>query len=270
MLSRDLLALLAELRPAVMLDYITGAPEQALCQLATKVATFVACLRGATDVQLVVAENDGCYYILRPDLLLARAADTSAVMWIAFATNGASTCCRWADKAECQAVHKQILAVIEALHKFCTLEVSANGRVFRMGDCSGAPILPSLNGWLLGYPVAYLVDAANVDAAATWLSSADLVLHRIMAPCVPLQEVLSRTGNLSEASRADLDMLCSFTIPASLLASGGDSLEGHMQRWLEGVSSSAPDQTVASCSNLAAMFHRVSMEVIPCKHRVAL
>ncbi len=44
MCSRDLLALLAGLRPAVMLDYIADAPEDALCQLAAEVASFVPSL----------------------------------------------------------------------------------------------------------------------------------------------------------------------------------------------------------------------------------
>ena len=47
--------------------------------------------------------------------------------------------------------------------------------------------MPSLNGWLLGYPVAYLVDAANVGAAASWLSSADLALHSVIFACPLLQ-----------------------------------------------------------------------------------
>ena len=47
--------------------------------------------------------------------------------------------------------------------------------------------MPSLSGWMLGYPVAYLVDAANVSAAASWLSCADLALHRVTAVCSPLQ-----------------------------------------------------------------------------------
>ena len=85
-----------------------------------------------------------------------------------------------------------------------------------------------------------------------------------------LQELLTRTGNLNEASRAELDILCSFTIPATLLASGSDSLEQHMQRWLEGVASSVPDQDFASCSNLAGLFCRASMDFTPVRHRVAL
>ncbi len=47
--------------------------------------------------------------------------------------------------------------------------------------------MPSLSGWLLGYPVAYLVDAANVGAAASWLSSADLALHSVIIACPLLQ-----------------------------------------------------------------------------------
>lgn len=30
-------------------------------------------------------------------------------------------------------------------------------RILRLGDVAGLPLLPTLNGWLLGYPVAYLV-----------------------------------------------------------------------------------------------------------------
>lgn len=52
--------------------------------------------------------------------------------------------------------------------------------------------MPTLSGWMLGYPVAYLVDAANVGAAASWLSCADLALHRVNAVCSQLQ-VLIRT-----------------------------------------------------------------------------
>lgn len=40
LLSRDLLALLTGLRPAVMLDYITGAPEQALCSVVRDVTSL--------------------------------------------------------------------------------------------------------------------------------------------------------------------------------------------------------------------------------------
>ena len=37
--------------------------------------------------------------------------------------------------------------------------------------CEGNFIMPTLNGWLLGYPVVYLVDEASVQATADYLSS---------------------------------------------------------------------------------------------------
>ncbi len=59
------------------------------------------------------------------------------------------------------------------------------GALLRLGAIPGAPLMPSLNGWLLGYPVIYLVDAANVGAAARCLSDAPLLLVKARAPGGP-------------------------------------------------------------------------------------
>ena len=55
-------------------------------------------------VELVVAELDGCCYILRPDLVLERASDSSAVRWIAFAKKGHSTRCHWATDVQSEVI----------------------------------------------------------------------------------------------------------------------------------------------------------------------
>jgi Domain of unknown function (DUF4504) len=47
--------------------------------------------------------------------------------------------------------------------------------VLALGSVAGAPLLPTLNGWLLGYPVVYLLDADGVGAASDALSSSPLV-----------------------------------------------------------------------------------------------
>lgn len=61
-------------------------------------------------MQLIVAELDGCCYILRPDLVLARAADCRAVRWIAFATDGHVTRCHWATEAESKVItHEAVI-----------------------------------------------------------------------------------------------------------------------------------------------------------------
>lgn len=64
-------------------------------------------------------------------------------------------------------------------------EAARIGALLRLGTIPGAPLMPSLNGWLLGYPVVYLVDAANVDAAARCLSDAPLLLVEARAPGGP-------------------------------------------------------------------------------------
>lgn len=52
-------------------------------------------------------------------------------------------------------------------------------------DCLEAelPILPTLNGWLLGYPVVYLVTAETALGAAQWLSQEPLCLFSIQVSC---------------------------------------------------------------------------------------
>ena len=42
--------------------------------------------------------------------------------------------------------------------------------------------MPTLNGWLLGYPVVYLVSEATVQATADHLSAQGVERHVVMAP----------------------------------------------------------------------------------------
>lgn len=56
-LSRDLLALLAGLRPAVMLDYVIGAHELALCRLAREVSSLVSSPAGALAIPITIASS---------------------------------------------------------------------------------------------------------------------------------------------------------------------------------------------------------------------
>lgn len=66
-----------------------------------------------------------------------------------------------------------VLAAVQA--------ASDTGAILRLGAVAGAPLMPSLNGWLLGYPVVYLVDGGSVDAVAEALSHAPLLLVRVVA-----------------------------------------------------------------------------------------
>lgn len=75
-----------------------------------------------------------------------------------------------------QAVQQQVEGLLRLLH-------SANPAqdVCNLAMSDGYYIMPTLNGWLLGYPVVYLVDEATVQATADHLSSQGVVRHIAMA-----------------------------------------------------------------------------------------
>ena len=84
-------------------------------------------------------------------------------------------------RAGLQGFRARLAPVLEALR------AAAAGRapLLRLGAVAGAPLMPSLNGFLLGYPLVYLAHAGNVDAAARCLSDAPLLLVRALAPAPP-------------------------------------------------------------------------------------
>ena len=87
-----------------------------------------------------------------------------------------------------QAVQQQVAMVVKTIASHA---VGESPHTVLQLDMPGAPIMPTISGWLLGYPVVYLVDAGNVDAAARLLSSIRLALHTVVASCAALK-VLSR------------------------------------------------------------------------------
>jgi hypothetical protein len=156
----------------------------------------------------VVAEVNGCFYIVRSDLVLHQVSVPS--YWVTFQQHGMDTSCHWASEAQAQArpgfprgdapyygqtslscsclrlqaAQQQVAAVAE------TIAGHAAGRsphTMLLLDMPGMPIMPTISGWLLGYPVIYLVDADNVDAAARLLSSIRLALHTVVASCPALK-----------------------------------------------------------------------------------
>ena len=67
---------------------------------------------------------------------------------------------------------------------------SAEG-VFDISLVEGVFIIPTLNGWLLGYPVVYLVTSDNVEGTADHLSAQDMRRHVMKASCPGLKVRLS-------------------------------------------------------------------------------
>lgn len=75
-----------------------------------------------------------------------------------------------------QAVHQQVDGLLRILHS-----VNPAHDICDLALSKGDFIMPTLNGWLLGYPVIYLVDEVNVQATADHLSAEGVQRHIVMA-----------------------------------------------------------------------------------------
>ena len=86
-----------------------------------------------------------------------------------------------------QAVSPLVLAlqvVTEQLEALCRIVLASKPT---KGTCGfvdldkeeGIPIMPTLSGWLLQYPVVYLADITNAEMLASLLSDAVLLLYEV-------------------------------------------------------------------------------------------
>ncbi len=88
-----------------------------------------------------------------------------------------------------------------------------------------------------------------------------------------LQEAVGKAGSLSASSRADLDVLCSFTVPADLLSNGDIDAKLHLQNWVQGLcqgtnGGSAPNQDARSL--MGTLWGPVRVEADVSRHHVVL
>lgn len=82
---------------------------------------------------------------------------------------------------------QEIQAEIEGLRPLLPPAVSGmHLQVVRL-DAEELPILPTLQGWLLGYPIVYLVSERNIKSASRLLSTEGLLLFSLSAACQRLQ-----------------------------------------------------------------------------------
>jgi hypothetical protein len=93
------------------------------------------------------------------------------------------------------------------------------------------PLMPTLNGLLLGYPVVYqLSDADQAERASRALSASVLLLHRVMLRCrMPLSG--AAPGSQQAAAAQGASMLCAFSVPEEL----ADSVQQRVGLWVEGL-----------------------------------
>ncbi|KAH9783559.1 hypothetical protein KPL71_009355 [Citrus sinensis] len=82
--------------------------------------------------------------------------------------------------------------------------------------CDSQVTIPTLNGWLLGYPVVYLFDKEHIADAIYNLSTQSLRIFKIL---------VTRNGPFSKGSMPE--ELMSFSVPYEL------SMEGSNEPWAE-------------------------------------
>ncbi|XP_059310495.1 uncharacterized protein LOC132061849 isoform X2 [Lycium ferocissimum] len=242
-LQTDILALCTEMRPVVMVDYGGKMPElqerlcaflkhckedclvfKPLCVMviedmiylvhARAFAEFVkSSLNLETRLIFVDLEHDPPKMITQAEESFAAAELVSAqkIFSSVFSENGIKT-----DHLEHQ--KPEVRANTDSSVYEPTSSLSSE--VVDLGECIKETnvTVPTLNGWLLGYPIVYLFGMAHVEHAIYNLSTKSLHLFQVL---------VCRSARCNRGSQAQKEELMSFSVPYDL------SLEGMNEPWAE-------------------------------------
>lgn len=242
-LETDILALCTEMRPVVMVDYGGKMPElqERLCAFlkhckedcsifkplhvmviedmiylvhASAFAEFVKCsLNLETRLIFVDLEHDPPKMITQAEescvaaeLVLAQKTFSSV-----FSENGIKMDHLEHQKPEVRANSDS------SLYKPTS---SPSSDVIDLSECikDSHVTVPTLNGWLLGYPIVYLFGMAHIENAIYNLSTKSLNLFQVL---------VCRSARCNKGSQAQKEELMSFSVPYDL------SLEGMDEPWVE-------------------------------------
>eukprot|EP00850_Spirogloea_muscicola_P011429 SM000071S21053 [mRNA] locus=s71:186908:189065:+ [translate_table: standard] len=220
-LAYDLLCLCSGMRATVMLDYMCIHPSQ----LAAVLANLFQRIR--ISLSLGVMYMGGCSYVYHEKNLLSTGQATLdglhfTTNFVVLTAQGA----KFADPEQHKFIHEQLVHFLAHLSSSLSDMPAQGGGVAGQyldleGYCQeGQLLLPTLNGWLLGYPVVYYFRKQQEDAV-TGLSYVNLLQLKLMLPSKLLRSGPVLTKN--DADSVDLDILLSFTVPSALCPAGSDS-----------------------------------------------
>ncbi|KAG0560163.1 hypothetical protein KC19_10G158600 [Ceratodon purpureus] len=198
-LALDIMALSTGVRAAVMLDYMPSTPAmlQQLCQLLFHISQEVheiAALR--------VLHMEGCGYLIQPSYLLEYMNRSlrlpSPLLFIVLDDDIP----RKASQTEQEAIVKNLSEIQRQISsllsvqsmKSCSGSQASNGEslsevtegavpnVLAAGDPTNGSgiLLPTLNGWLLGYPVVYFFLEENASRAGRCVASGAVQLYQVL------------------------------------------------------------------------------------------
>jgi hypothetical protein len=110
------------------------------------------------------------------------------------------------------AMHQYRSAALDSRDRSSGGGSSSSMPVIDLGRFQGLPAMPTLNGFLLGYPAVYWVQSLQEAAAASKvLSMSHLKLHKVLGSCTAVKAC---SGDASGAGR--VPCLMSFTVPESV------------------------------------------------------
>ncbi|DBA70467.1 TPA: biogenesis of lysosome- organelles complex 1 subunit 1 [Trebouxia sp. C0005] len=195
-----------------MVDYM---PLSSSTMLAILADVQAQCVDPKQWDSLGLLHLDGCLYLLRHDAFCSQAANLSSVeAKTVFVTVQTDPCSLpYLGVASDEAL-KAVSAELETVCNLITAARPSNKGVCTFVDLDtavGIPIMPTLSGWLLQYPVVYLAHRATAEILAQLLSETVLDFYEVQidGPFIEvLQDQFSRHNKLRS--------LCAFTIPEDL------------------------------------------------------
>ncbi|KAL5703329.1 hypothetical protein ACHQM5_028432 [Ranunculus cassubicifolius] len=217
-LDIDILALCTGLRPVVMVDYGGKMPElqDHLCnllQLSQKESSILASLK------VMVIED--MIYLLNVEELATYVKSSldkeTATLFIDLEQDPPKII----DNTEQNSIASQFVSIqriFSATFPADGIDHSQLSQYIDLSSCmQGSPVtIPTLNGWLLGYPIVYLFGTDHIEDAIYNLSTKSLRLYKIL---------ICRNDISGKETRQD--ELMSFSVPYDL------SMGGRNEPWAE-------------------------------------
>ncbi|KAM0913807.1 hypothetical protein ACQ4PT_011916 [Festuca glaucescens] len=245
-LLNDILVLCTGLRPVILMDYGGTMPQlqDNLCSLlhhARQEASILNPLR-------VMVINDMLYVIHVKGLAEHVSPNARSQHQLAF-VDLEKSCCKLLANTEKNETMMELLSIQDRFSAtFSTLIIEANVKpgaadvecsVISIPDTTSLIIdltaflestriaLPSLNGWLLGYPITYLFRNETAEAATKNLSNHSLHIYRIFV-----------VRHLHSDAKQSEEELLSFSVPCDMSAKREEepwarSFLAHMNEKLE-------------------------------------
>ncbi|KAL4525018.1 hypothetical protein Ndes2526B_g07199 [Nannochloris sp. 'desiccata'] len=223
-LLRDILAVASGLRPSFLLDYLVIDSERLVSIISTGLDLLPQQL--LETQQLCVLALDNCCLVTNLKIFHE---GQSFPLFIEFEDNigGGGMTVRWANSSEEAAMQNNLFALRYAVlaqlppllaTRVPIIDLDAISRTLEV-------TMPTLNGWLLGYPVCYAVhDMANAESASRCLCTTTLKLYSVFTK---LEKILAS----KESKDAVVSPLFAFSVPMQLVES--DRWQERKHQWEE-------------------------------------